>query len=130
VSFVGLALVVATVWLGFAGPTCAEPLSGAGFTGTVTKSNTRAKGQRFTFANIRSDRPFVTYPTGHGDHATKVFEDDELVVLFFVGYLTGSTEMFYLDVDRRRFTLIEVGVLDGRHKGGDLRPDVTFGDLE
>jgi hypothetical protein len=96
----------------------------------VTQSPKRKSGERFTFANIQSSRPFVTFPSGYGDYATKVYDDDELVVLFFVGHQTGSTETFHLDKKRRRFTLVEVGALEARVRGTDIQPMVTFGNLE
>jgi hypothetical protein len=129
----GLGYWVACFLLAFIGlgkGAAAEPASGGGLVGRVTQSAERKVGERFTFANIHSTRPFVTFPSGHGEHTTKVYEDDELVVLFFVGYLTGGTETFYLDKARHRFTLVEVGALEARARGTDIQPIVTFGNLE
>ena len=61
---------------------------------------------------------------------TKVFEDDETIVLIFVAHLTGSTETFYLNKKRNRFTLIEVGALEATATGADFRPKVTYGTLK
>jgi hypothetical protein len=101
-----------------------------GYVGVVSKSDTRKVGQQFTFANLRSSRPFVTYPSGNGDETTKAFEDDELIVLIFVANLTGSTETFYLSKKRNRFTLIEVGALEATVTGTEFRPAVTYGTLK
>ena len=101
-----------------------------GYIGVVSKSDKRIIGQQFTFANLRSQRPFVTYPSGNGDETTKVFESDELVVLILVAHLTGSTETFYLSKTRNRFTLIEVGALEAVVTGTEFRPAVTYGTLK
>ena len=101
-----------------------------GYIGVVSKSDKRKPGQRFTFANLRTQRPFVTFPSGNGEETTKVFEDEETIVLIFVAHLTGSTETFYLNKKRNRFTLIEVGALEATATGTDFRPDTTHGTLK
>jgi hypothetical protein len=116
--------------LGFLGGAAyAQPAARDGYIGVVSKSDSRKVGQQFTFANLRSSQPFVTYPSGNGDKSTKVFEDDELIVLIFVAHLTGSTETFYLSKKRGNFTLIEVGALEATASGSDFRPKVTYGTL-
>jgi hypothetical protein len=90
----------------------AQALPRDGYVGVVSKADERKPGQQFTFANLRTERPFVTFPSGNGVETTKVFEDDETIVLFFVAHLTGSTETFYLNKNRNRFTLIEIGALE------------------
>ena len=101
-----------------------------GYIGVVSKADKRKPGQQFTFANLQTQRPFVTFPSGNGEETTKVFEDDETIVLIFVAHLTGSTETFYLNKKRNRFTLIEVGALEATATGADFRPDVTYGTLK
>ena len=102
----------------------------AGYVGTVTKSDRHKTGQQFTFANLLSQRPFVTFPSGYGNETTKFFEDDEITVLVFVAQFTGSTETFYLNKKRDRFMLIEVGALEATASGKNFRPDVTSGTLK
>lgn len=68
-----------------------------GYIGIVSKADGRKSGEQFTFANLRSQRPFVTFPSGNGEETTKVFEDNETIVLIFVAHLTGSTETLYLN---------------------------------
>ncbi|HBR51382.1 MAG TPA: hypothetical protein DEA71_15015 [Nitrospira sp.] len=101
-----------------------------GYIGIVSKADGRKSGEQFTFANLRSQRPFITFPSGNGEETTKVFEDDETIVLIFVAHLTGSTETFYLNKKRNRFTLIEVGALEATATGADFRPKVTYGTLK
>lgn len=101
-----------------------------GYIGVVSKSDDRKTGERFTFANLRSEQPFVTYPSGHGGYPTKLFEDSDLIILLFVGQNFGSTEMFYLDKNRNRFTLVEVGALEARVNGREIRPHVTYGTIK
>jgi hypothetical protein len=101
-----------------------------GYIGVVSKADNRKPDQKFTFANLRTQRPFVTFPSGNGEETTKVFEDDETIVLIFVAHLTGSTETFYLNKKRGRFTLVEVGALEATATGSDFRPDVTYGTLK
>ena len=100
-----------------------------GYSGTVTSSAKRKTGELFTFANLRSKRPFVTYPSGNGAESFKVFEDDDIVVLFSVAPLTGSTETYYLHKKRNRFTVVEVGAMEAVVTESDFRPDITHGDL-
>lgn len=101
-----------------------------GYVGVVSKADKRKPGQQFTFASLRSQRPFVTFPSGNREETTKVFEDDETIVLIFVAHLTGSTEAFYLSKKRNRFTLIEVSALEATATGTDFRPDITYGALK
>jgi len=108
----------------------AEALPRDGYVGVVSKADQRKPGQQFTFANLRTERPFVTFPSGNGVETTKVFEDDETIVLFFVAHLTGSTETFYLNKKRNRFTLIEIGALEATATNADFRPDTTQGALK
>lgn len=123
-------VVLILVALGsFAQPVRAQPAARDGYVGVVSKSDARKMGQQFTFANLRTPRPFITYPSGSGAETTKVFEDNELIVLIFVADLTGSTETFYLSTKRGQFTLIEVGALEATITGSDFRPKVTYGTL-
>jgi hypothetical protein len=108
----------------------AQALPRDGYIGVVSKSDKRKPGQQFTFANLRTQRPFITFPSGNGEETMKVFEDDETIVLIFVAHLTGSTETFYLNKKRNRFTLIEVGALEATATGADFRPDTTQGTLK
>ena len=108
----------------------AQALPRDGYVGVVSKADQRKPGQQFTFANLRTERPFVTFPSGNGVETTKVFEDDETIVLFFVAHLTGSTETFYLNKKRNRFTLIEIGALEATATNADFRPDTTQGALK
>lgn len=101
-----------------------------GYIGVATKSDSRKAGQQFTFANLQTQKPFVTFPSGFGQQSLKVFEDDETIVLIYVAHLTGSTETFYLNKKRNRFTLIEVGALEATATGIDFRPTVTTGTLK
>jgi hypothetical protein len=122
-------VVLLLAGLGFFGVPYAQTAARDGYIGVVSKSDSRKLGQQFTFANLRSSQPFVTFPSGNGEKTTKVFEDDELVVLIFVAHLTGSTETFYLSKKRGHFTLIEVGALEATATGSDFRPEVTYGTL-
>ena len=75
----------------------AQALPRDGYIGVVSKADKHKPGQQFTFANLQAQRPFVTFPSGNGGETTKVFEDDETIVLIVVAHLTGSTETFYLN---------------------------------
>jgi hypothetical protein len=109
---------------------CAQDQKYLGFIGTIAKSDKRSSGEQFAFANLQSNNPVVTFPSGNSGETEKVYEDKETIVLFFLGSLTGSTEMFYLNKQRKRFTLIEVGALEATTVGKDFRPDVTIGTLK
>ena len=123
-------VVLLVVGLGLlAGPVHAQTTSRDGYIGGVSKSDDRKAGQQFTFANLRAPRPFVTYPSGNGGETTKVFEDEELIVLIYIANLTGSTETFYLSKKKGRFTLIEVGALEATVTGSEFRPKITYGTL-
>ena len=100
------------------------------YKGVVSKSDGRKAGEEFTFANLHTSRPFVTYPSGIGNETVKVFEDNDLTVLIFVANLTGSTDTFYLSKEKGRFTLIEVSALEARVAETDFRPIVTYGKLK
>ena len=82
--------------LGLCGAAKAQSAAHEGYYGVVSKSDSHKVGSSFTFANLLSDRPFVTYPSGHGEQSAKVFEDGDLIVPLFVAHLTGSTEIFYI----------------------------------
>lgn len=124
-------VVLFLIGLGFfAGSAYTQPTPQDGYIGVVLKSDDRRIGQQFTFANLRTQRPFVTYPSGNGFEVAKVFEDEELVVLIFVADITGSTDTFYLSKERKCFTLIEVGGLEARVEGKEFIPKVTYGDLK
>ncbi len=106
-----------------------QPTPQGAYIGIVIKANNHKVGDQFTFANLQTQRPFVTYPSGNGNETVKVFEDDETVVLIFVARLSGSTETFYLNKKRNRFTLVEVGALEATATGSDFRPETTYGAL-
>ncbi len=128
-TFYRIAVLILVALGLLAEPVRAQPPTCDGYVGVVSKSDARKVGQQFTFANLRTPRPFVTYPSGSGTETTKVFEDNELIVLIFVANLTGSTETFYLSTKKSQFTLIEVGALEATVTGSDFRPKVTFGTL-
>lgn len=100
-----------------------------GYVGTFTKSTSDRKGSQVTFANLASPQPFVTWASGHGNEARKVFEDDENVVIIFVASLTGSTESFYLNKRTKRFTVVETTWLFADNPGA-VEPKVSHGTLK
>jgi hypothetical protein len=100
-----------------------------GYVGVLTESAKRKVGEQFTFANLRTPHPFVTYPSGYGGEFTKVYEDQNMIVLFFVGSATGSTETYYLNKSKGIFTVVEVGVLESVGNGKPPRADVSQGTL-
>jgi len=111
-------------------PICAQTSSPLGFDGIVSKSDRHKVGSKFTFANVSSYHPFVTYPSGFGNEIDKKYEDDELIVFIFVA-VTGSTEIYYLNKKTKRFTIIEVGVhTEETVAGRDITPKVTYGNLK
>lgn len=102
-----------------------------GFVGVITKSdNKKMVGAHITFANMRTPHPFITFPSGNGAEADKVYEDDEIVVLLFVAKATGSTETFHINKKSKRFTRVEVGALEATVTGSDFQPHVSFGKLK
>lgn len=111
-------------------PIFAQISSSLGFVGIVSKSDERKTGSQYTFANIGTSRPFVTYPSGFGNETVKVYEDDELIVLFYLATATGSTETYYLNKKTKRFTIIEVSTLGATVEGKDFTPKVTYGTLK
>ena len=38
-----------------------------GYIGGVSKADKRKPGQQFMFANLQTQRPFVTFPSGNGE---------------------------------------------------------------
>ena len=99
------------------------------YIGVVLAADKRRVGQEFVFSNLRSTRPNVAFPGGRPEETNKVFEDEQTIVLIYVASLTGSTETFYLNKKRRRFTLIEVGALEATVTDKDYRPVITQGNL-
>jgi hypothetical protein len=58
-----------------ASPTFSRAMDKDGFVGVITKSDKQKKiGAQITFANMRTPRPFITYPDGVGAEAIKVLE--------------------------------------------------------
>ena len=109
---------------------CAQTSTRDGYVGSITKADKRKAGQQFTFANLQSSRPFVTFPNGNGQETNKTYEDNETIVLIFVSDFTGSSEMFYLSKKHNRFTLIEVSALEAIVMGTIFRPDTSYGTLK
>jgi len=115
----------------FAVATFAEMAKRDGFIGIITKSDDQNKiGAQITFANLRTSLPFITFPSGNGAESSKVFEDDEIVVLLFVAGASGSTETYYINKKKLRFTRIEVGALEATVSGKDFIPKVSHGILK
>lgn len=108
---------------------CAQSPTRDGYVGSISKTDKRKIGQQFTFANLQTTRPFVTFPSGNGQETNKIYEDEEILVLIFVSNLSGSSEMFYLNKKHNRFTLIEVSALEAKMKDTIFRPDTTYGTL-
>ena len=100
-----------------------------GYVGAFTQSATNKVGAQVIFANLDSATPFVTWPSGNGSQTTKAYEDENFVVLFFVGNLTGSTETFYLNKKTRQFTVIEVPLLEPSVTGAPIQPRLSHGVL-
>ena len=101
-----------------------------GFIGIVSKSDSQKRGTRIAFANLTMPKPFVTWPSGHGVETTKVFEDEELVVLLLVS-ITGSTETFYINKKTRQFTVIEaISATQLTETGDKALLKVTHGSLK
>ena len=109
-------------------PVFAQTSEPFGFIGIVTKSDSKI-GSQYTFANIDTHNPSVTYPSGNRSETVKIYEDDELIVLTYLALLTGSTETYYLNKKRNRFTIIEVGALEATVRGIDFIPQITYGTL-
>lgn len=124
------AFVLISVFMGMPHLVAAEGTVLDGLVGVVTKSEMNKPGSQIVFANLRSSRPFVTWPSGHGAETSKAFEDDELIVLFFVANVTGSTETFYLNKKAKRFTLVEIGALEATVMNTEFKPIITFGTLQ
>ena len=102
-----------------------------GYVGVVSKASIRRPGEKFTFADLQTEHPFVTFPSGNGHQGyAKVFEDDWTIVLVYVAQITGSTETFYINKKFNRFTLIEVGILEANVTGENYKPDITYGTLK
>jgi len=72
----------------------------------------------------------VTYPSGFGNETMKVYEDDDLIVLFYIASATGSTETYYINKKSKRFTLIEVGAFEASVEEKDCIPMVSYGYLK
>lgn len=125
-----MALLISLFLTLVAGVSYAETASRNGYIGVVAKSENHKSGEQFTFANLQSEKPIVTFPSGYAGEVTKVFEDDDVMVLIFVAYITGSTETFYLNKKQNRFTLIEVTTLKSSETSGDFPPIVTYGKLK
>jgi len=102
-----------------------------GFVGTVTTADDPAdRGIQIVFSNLNSPTPTVAFPSGYSDTFTKVYEDEDLIVLFFVAYLSGSTTTFYLNRKSLRFSRVDVGVLEALALRGDPRPTAQYGTLK
>ena len=112
-------------------PTFSQTVGQDGYIGVITNlDNKEIIGAHISFANIRTSHPFITFPSGSYGKTDKVYEDDEIVVLLLVAKLTGSTETFYINKKSKRFTRVEVGVLEAVVTGKDFQPIVSYGTLK
>jgi hypothetical protein len=98
-----------------------------GYVGIVEQSDRMKRGERIVLGNLRGGIPIVVWPGGNAEPTTRMFQDDEYVVLVFVAKLTGGTETFYVDIKARRFTLIEATFPTVLDQG--FQPGVTQGRL-
>lgn len=100
------------------------------YIGVIEKSDRdKSTGTHIRFERARTQFPIITWPSGHATSPSRVYEDDEVLVLLFVGVL-GSTETFYLNKTTKRFTAVEVGTLEAIVTKSDFRPTVSIGHLE
>jgi len=82
--------------------------------GMVTDSPDKDKlDKQVTFVDLSKDHPVVIYPSGYDFKMTKVFENEDLIVLQFVSYITGSADTIYIEKKARRFLIVTVGALEG-----------------
>ncbi len=98
-----------------------------GYNAIVEKSSRMKAGEQITLANVHAGQDLVVWPSGNAEPTTRVFQEDEFVVLVFVAKLTGGTETFYLNTKTMRFTLIEATFPFAAEPG--FRPGVTQGIL-
>ena len=66
-------------------------------------------GAQVTFTGLMSARPSVVWPDGSDERLSKVFENENLFVLQFVGSI-GSTDTVYIEKKNKRFLVVSVGV--------------------
>lgn len=101
-----------------------------GLVGVIFKSDNHKAGEKIVFANLEGSHPFVTYPSGGSSETVKVFENEDLIVLFFVANVTGSTETYYINKNTGEFTFVEVGTLEAIVRGTEFQPKTTHGKFE
>jgi hypothetical protein len=65
-------------------------------------------GAQVTFTDLKTDSPTVVWPDSGDSKTTKIFENENLVIIQAVSPV-GSTETIYLEKKNRRFTAIAVG---------------------
>jgi hypothetical protein len=108
IGFIAIALLLTV-------PALAESIDGRNsLIGMVTDSPDKDKlDKQFTFVDLNKDHPVVVYPSGYDYKMTKVFENEDLIVLQFVADITGSTDTIYIEKKARRFLIVTVGALEG-----------------
>ena len=67
-------------------------------------------GSEITFTGLVSAQPSVVWPDGYDERLSKVFENENLLVLQFVGAV-GSTDTVYIEKKNKRFLVVSVGAM-------------------
>lgn len=67
-------------------------------------------GSQVTFTALASTQPSVVWPDGYDERLSKVFENENLLVLQFVGAV-GSTDTVYIERKNKRFLIVSVGAM-------------------
>jgi hypothetical protein len=119
--------LVTLYFLLFTGNAQSQDITRNGFTGVVSTSDSYKHGETFAFANLGSQKPFVTFPSGYGYEFIKMYEDDDIVALTFFASGTGSSDTFYLSRKANSFTLIQVTTIFAK---GDIHPNITYGKIQ
>lgn len=77
--------------------------------GVVTESSDADKLKtQMTFVDLDKQVVTVVWPSGHQYKMSKTFDSKGIVVLQFVGEMTGSTDTIHLDIANSRFLLVSV----------------------
>ncbi|MGF6638397.1 hypothetical protein OKW38_000476 [Paraburkholderia sp. MM5496-R1] len=80
--------------------------------GVVTDAPSSSKwvGGQVTFTGITTAEPTVVWPDGFDEKLSKLFENENLIVLQFVS-TAGGTDTFYIERKSKRFLVVSVGTL-------------------
>jgi hypothetical protein len=81
-------------------------------TETSSTSRVTPAGSQVTITSVTTDHPTVVWPDGIDAKMTKIFDNENLLVLQMISPTAGSTDTIYVEKKNKRFTVVSVGAFD------------------